>query len=161
MGRLDLRKRTTTLRPRKCDVTGDNLVPDYLTSVKESGFYGWPHSNFGQYVDDRVEPQNPELVAKAMKPDYSLSSHVAALGLASSTGALLPERSETAFSSVSMVHGIASMAKPAGMPVEVLSLHQHRRSGMGPPVGVAMGIDGALLVADDVGKVVWRVTPKP
>jgi glucose/arabinose dehydrogenase len=149
-------------------------VPDYLTSVKESGFYGWPHSNFGQYVDDRVEPQNPELVAKAMKTNYSLGSHVAALGLASSTGTLLPEQfrhgvfigqhgswNREPRSGYNVVFVPFQHGQPAGMPVEVLSLHQHRRSGMGRPVGVAMGIDGALLVADDVGKVVWRVTPKP
>jgi glucose/arabinose dehydrogenase len=155
------------------DELGSDLVPDYLTSVTADAFYGWPYSYWGQHVDDRVEPQNPELVAKAVKPDYALGNHVAPLGLAFSEGTLLPER----FRSGAFVgqHGSWNRepragynvvfiqfagGKPIGKPVEVLTGFVNADDeAMGRPVGVAFDKDGALLVADDVGNIIWRVKP--
>jgi glucose/arabinose dehydrogenase len=155
------------------DELGPDLVPDYMTSVTPGGFYGWPWSYYGQIVDERVTPANPAMVARALKPDYALGAHTASLGLAFSQGTLLPER----FRSGAFVgqHGSWNRkpangyqvifvpfagAMPAGMPIPVLTgfLDEEGRA-MGRPVGVAFDSGGALLVADDVGNVIWRVSP--
>lgn len=155
------------------DEIGPDLVPDYLTSIKEGGFYGWPYSYWGQHVDVRVHPQNPALVAKAIKPDYSLSSHVAALGIAFSQGETLSTQfANGAFVGehgswnryplngyqvifVPFVHGM-----PSGSPVPVVTdfLAADKKTVRGRPVGVALDRTGALIVADDVGNTVWRVS---
>src|SRR5262245_9174137 len=155
------------------DELGSDLVPDYLTEVKDGAFYGWPFSYWGQHVDTRVEPQNPDLVAKALQPDYSLGNHVAPIGLAFAQGTLLPEP----FRSGAFIgeHGswnriplngykVAFVpfagGKPAGSPVDVLTGFVNRLGeAQGRPAGVALDRSGALLVADDVGNAVWRVTP--
>jgi glucose/arabinose dehydrogenase len=152
------------------DELGSDLVPDYLTSVKDSAFYGWPYSYFGQNVDKRVQPPRPDLVAKAVKPDYALGNHVAPLGLAFSEGANLPF-GEGAYvgqhgswnrrppSGYNVVFVPFRDGKPAGQPVEVLSgFRSEQGEAYGRPVGVAIDKRGALLVADDVGNVIWRVT---
>lgn len=153
------------------DEIGSDLVPDYLTSVKDGGFYGWPYSYYGQYVDARVEPPRPELVAKAIVPDYALGAHVAALGLAFAEGAQLgPAYASGAFigqhgswnrkplSGYNVVYVPFADGKPNGMPVEILSgFVNGEGEAYGRPVGVAVDKRGALLVADDVGNVVWRV----
>lgn len=165
------------------DELGSDLVPDYLTSVKEGAFYGWPYSYFGQHVDARVQPQRPDLVATAAVPDYALGTHVAPLGLAfvpragaraapSRDGAALPAR----FASGAFIgeHGSwnrrprngyrvvfvpFSDGKPSGMPVDVLTgFIGENDAARGRPAGVAIDAHGALLVADDVGNTVWRVT---
>lgn len=154
------------------DELGDNLVPDYLTSVREGGFYGWPYSYFGDHVDDRVEPQNPEMVARALVPDYALGSHTASLGL------VIDERGEAlggrfgagAFigqhgswnreprSGYKVIFVPFKNGKPSGRPVDILTGFLEGDRARGRPVGVAIDDDGALLVADDVGNRVWRVT---
>ena len=154
------------------DEIGSDLVPDYLTSVKDGGFYGWPYSYYGQHVDERVKPQNPELVAKATSPDYALGSHVASLGLAFSDGKTLPAAlASGAFigehgswnrkphSGYKVVFVPFASGKPNGLPLDVLTgFLSDDGHAYGRPVGVAMDTRGALLVADDVGNVVWRVT---
>jgi len=155
------------------DEIGSDLVPDYLTSVRDGGFYGWPYSYYGQHVDARVKPQRPELVAKAIAPDYALGAHVAALGLAFAEGAQLgPAYASGAFigqhgswnrkplSGYNVVYVPFAQGKPNGMPVEILSGFVNAEGeAYGRPVGVAIDKKGALLVADDVGNVVWRVRP--
>ncbi len=154
------------------DELGSDLVPDYLTSVKDGGFYGWPFSYYGQHVDTRV-PANPDMVAKAIVPDYALGNHVAPLGLVFYDGALLPER----FKGGAFVgeHGswnrkpragykVAFVpfadGRPSGQPVDILTgFVDADGQARGRPVGVAVAKDGALLVADDVGDTVWRVAP--
>jgi glucose/arabinose dehydrogenase len=151
------------------DELGSDLVPDYLTSVRDGGFYGWPYSYFGANVDERVKPPRPDLVAKAIKPDYALGNHVAPLGLAFSEGAKLPF-DEGAYvgqhgswnrrprSGYNVVFIPFRGGKPSGKPVEVLSgFLSPEGEAYGRPVGVAIDKRGALLVADDVGNVVWRV----
>jgi glucose/arabinose dehydrogenase len=155
------------------DELGSDLVPDYLTSVKDGAFYGWPFSYWGQHLDNRVKPQNPELVAKAVVPDYALGNHVAPLGLAFASGTLLPEQfrngafigehgswNRKPFSGYKVVFVPFADGKPSGQPVDVLTgfLGPDEKS-RGRPVGVAIDKSGALLVADDVGNTVWRVTP--
>jgi glucose/arabinose dehydrogenase len=154
------------------DELGPNLVPDYMTSVKDGGFYGWPYSYYGQHIDPRVQPQRPDLVAKAIVPDYALSSHVAPLGMVFNTGNSLPEHySGGAFvgehgswnreilNGYKVVFVPFSGGKPNGMAEDVMTGfvdaegHAHGR-----PVGVTLDKSGALLVADDVGNTVWRVT---
>jgi glucose/arabinose dehydrogenase len=155
------------------DEIGSDLVPDYLTSVKEGGFYGWPYSYYGQHVDERVKPQRPDLVAKAIPPDYALGAHVAALGLTFAEGAKLgPLFTNGAFigqhgswnrkplSGYNVVYVPFANGKPNGKPVEVLSGFVDKNGdALGRPVGVAIDKAGALLVADDVGNAVWRVRP--
>ncbi|MCC2961041.1 sorbosone dehydrogenase family protein [Massilia sp. IC2-278] len=155
------------------DEIGSDLVPDYLTSVKDGGFYGWPYSYYGQHVDARVKPPRPELVARAIAPDYALGAHVAALGLAFAEGAQLgPAYASGAFigqhgswnrkplSGYNVVYVPFADGKPNGMPVEILSGFVNvEGEAYGRPVGVAVDKRGALLVADDVGNVVWRVRP--
>jgi glucose/arabinose dehydrogenase len=155
------------------DELGDNLVPDYMTSVKDGAFYGWPFSYYGQHVDARVKPQNPELVAKAIPPDYALGAHTASLGLAFYTGALLPQhyrngafigqhgswnRSEP--SGYKVIFVPFANGEPAGGPEDVLTgFLDEDGDARGRPVGVAVDKAGALLVADDVGNKIWRVAP--
>ena len=155
------------------DEIGADLVPDYMTSVQEGGFYGWPYSYYGQNVDHRVVPQRPDLVAKALKPDYALGSHVAALGLLFSPKNALPAAyqggafvSEHGSWDRSPLSGYAVVfvgfkdGKPVGQPqVVVNGFHSDdEKSLYGAPVGLAQDQRGALLIADDVGDAVWRVT---
>jgi glucose/arabinose dehydrogenase len=155
------------------DELGSDLVPDYLTSVRDGAFYGWPYSYYGQHVDDRVRPQRPELVAKAVPPDYALGPHTASLGLVASTGSTLPAPfsgegmfvgqhgswNRKPYSGYRVIFVPFANGKPAGAPVEVLSgFLSGEGEAKGRPVGVAIDTTGALLVADDVGNVVWRVT---
>ena len=152
------------------DELGSDLVPDYLTSVQSGGFYGWPYSYYGSIVDQRPDPPRPDLVATAIKPDYALGNHVAALGLAFSENSRLPF-GEGAFvgrhgswnrrppSGYDVVFIPFRDGKPAGSPVEVLSgFLSPEGDAYGRPVGVAIDRRGALLVADDVGNAIWRVT---
>lgn len=154
------------------DELGNDLVPDYLTSVQEGGFYGWPYSYYGQNVDERVQPPNPELVGKAIAPDYALGSHTASLGLASSANTSLPEPytkgmfigqhgswNRKPLSGYKVIFVPFANGKPDGMPIDVLTgFISPEGDAYGRPVGVAIDKQGALLVADDVGNVVWRVT---
>ena len=158
------------------DLLGDDLVPDYLTSVKDGGFYGWPYSYFGQTEDPRKKGQRPDLVAKAIKPDYALGSHTAALGLAFYKGGVLPQRFQGgAFIGM---HGSWNRSKMVGYKVAFLPFKNGKPAGplediltgfvadeskfeaYGRPVGVTVAPDGALLVADDSGGKVWRVSAK-
>jgi glucose/arabinose dehydrogenase len=153
------------------DELGSDLVPDYLTSVRQGGFYGWPWSYFGQHVDARVEPPRPDLVAKAIKPDYALGTHVAPLGLAFSDGAQLPAPfTSGAFigqhgswnrnprSGYNVVLVPFANGKPSGAPIDVLTgFLSPEGEAYGRPVGVAIDKRGGLLVADDVGNAIWRV----
>jgi glucose/arabinose dehydrogenase len=157
------------------DELGDDLVPDYLTSVKDGAFYGWPYSYFGQNVDVRVQPPRPDLVAQAIAPDYALGSHVAPLGLAFATGpALLPALASGAYvgehgswnrkprSGYKVVFVPFANGQPVGLPLDVLTgFVSPDGKAWGRPVGVAVDPRGALLVADDVGNTVWRVTCAP
>ncbi|GLK56432.1 glucose/arabinose dehydrogenase [Methylopila capsulata] len=153
------------------DEIGSDLVPDYMTSVQDGGFYGWPYSWYGQHVDERVQPQQPALVAKAIKPDYALGPHTASLGLAFVEGTALPEAFRNgAFvgqhgswnrnppSGYKVIFVPFSGGKPAGEPKDVLTEFMTDGTAWGRPVGVAFDKAGALLVADDVGDKVWRVT---
>ncbi len=154
------------------DEIGNNLVPDYLTAVRDGAFYGWPYSYYGTHLDDRVSPQRPDLVAKAVVPDYALGSHTASLGLTFADGSrLTPAFAEGAFvgqhgswnrrprSGYKVIFVPFKGGRPAGSPIDVLTgfLSDHGEA-FGRPVGVAIDAQGALLVADDVGNVVWRVT---
>jgi glucose/arabinose dehydrogenase len=155
------------------DELGNDLVPDYMTSVKEGGFYGWPYSYFGQHVDTRVKPQKPELVAKAIVPDYALGGHTASLGLAFYNGKLFPQAyqggvfigqhgswNRKPHSGYKVVFIPFSNGKPSGPPQDFLSGFLDKEGkARGRPVGVAVDKQGALLVADDVGNVIWRVAP--
>ena len=153
------------------DELGPNLVPDYMTSVKRDGFYGWPYSYWGQHEDPRVRPQRPELVKEAIAPDYGLSSHVAPLGLAFYTGHAFP----TQFDGGAFVgeHGSWNRpdlngykvvfirfenGRPVGSPMDFVTGFVKDGKARGRPVGVAVDKNGALIVADDVGNTVWRVT---
>ncbi|HEX2827075.1 MAG TPA: sorbosone dehydrogenase family protein [Burkholderiales bacterium] len=153
------------------DELGSDLVPDYLTSVRDGGFYGWPYSYYGKHVDARVKPQREDLVAKAIVPDYALGTHVAALGLASSAGNKLPPQFANGMfigqhgswnrkprSGYKVVFVPFEAGKPTGQPVDVLTGFVKNDEASGRPVGVAIDTRGALLVADDVGNTVWRVT---
>ncbi|MCD6040785.1 MAG: sorbosone dehydrogenase [Burkholderiales bacterium] len=144
------------------DELGSDLVPDYLTAVREGGFYGWPYSYYGATIDERVEPQRPDLVAKAIKPDYALGNHVAPLGLAfSQDGAYIGQHgswNRRPPSGYNVVFVPFRDGRPAGQPVEVLGgFLNEKGEAYGRPVGVAIDKRGALLVADDVGNVIWRV----
>jgi glucose/arabinose dehydrogenase len=155
------------------DELGSDLVPDYMTSVKDGGFYGWPYSYYGQNVDQRVKPQRPDLVAGAIKPDYALGAHTAALGLAFYEGTLLPKRyqggafvglhgswNRKPLSGYKVIFVPFADGRPAGMAEDVLSgFVNSEGNALGRPVGVAVDRTGALLVADDVGNAVWRVAP--
>jgi glucose/arabinose dehydrogenase len=154
------------------DEIGPNLVPDYLTSVREDGFYGWPYSYWGQNVDPRAQPQDPRKVASAIRPDYSLGSHVAALGLAFSTPAMGANFAEGVFVGE---HGSWNRSVPVGYKVVFVPFRDGRPAGdpvdfasgfldgdgkaRGRPVGVTVDPRGALIVADDLSNTVWRIAP--
>ena len=154
------------------DEIGSDLVPDYLSSVQAGGFYGWPYSYFGDHVDGRATPARPDLVAKAIKPDYALGPHTASLGLASAKGNDLPPMFESGMfvgqhgswnrkphSGYKVVFVPFVEGRPAGMPVDVLTgFLTTDGKARGRPVGVAIDGKGALLVADDAGNTVWRVS---
>lgn len=154
------------------DEIGSDLVPDYITSVKDGGFYGWPFSYFGQHVDARVSPQDPDRVAQAIAPDYAVGPHTASLGLTFAQGSTLPAPfTEGAFigqhgswnrnphSGYKVIFVPFSGGKPSGQPMDVLSgFLNEDEEAMGRPVGVVIDRQGSLLVADDVGNKVWRVS---
>ncbi|QHF49722.1 PQQ-dependent sugar dehydrogenase [Pseudomonas sp. S49] len=154
------------------DEIGSDLVPDYITSVKDGGFYGWPFSYYGQHVDVRVTPQNPDLVAKAIAPDYAVGPHTASLGLTFAEGNNLPAQfKEGAFigqhgswnrkphSGYKVIFVPFTGGKPSGTPVDVLTGFLDKdENALGRPVGVVIDQQGGLLVADDVGNKVWRVS---
>ncbi len=154
------------------DELGSDLVPDYMTAVKDGGFYGWPYSYYGQNVDERVKPQRPDLVAKAIVPDYALGSHAASLGLVFYEGTLLPARyaggafvgqhgswNRNPRSGYKVIFVPFANGHPEGLPEDVLTgFLAANGDAFGRPVGVAVDRAGALLVADDVGNIVWRVT---
>nr|WP_315448513.1 sorbosone dehydrogenase family protein [uncultured Pseudomonas sp.] len=154
------------------DEIGSDLVPDYITSVKDGGFYGWPFSYYGQHVDVRVEPQNLDLVAKAIAPDYAVGPHTASLGLTFAAGNTLPAQfKEGAFigqhgswnrkphSGYKVIFVPFTGGKPNGAPVDVLTGFLDKdENALGRPVGVVIDQQGGLLVADDVGNKVWRVS---
>ncbi|MGK9200663.1 PQQ-dependent sugar dehydrogenase [Sinorhizobium meliloti] len=163
------------------DELGPNLVPDYMTSVQEGAFYGWPWSYYGAHVDERVHPPRPDMVEKAIPPDYALSSHVAALGLVFSNGSALPEPfangafigehgswNRSSFNGYKVVYVPFENGRPAGKAQDVVTGFIEGDQARGRPVGVAIDGTGALLVADDAGNTVWRVagadgrvTPSP
>jgi glucose/arabinose dehydrogenase len=153
------------------DELGENLVPDYITAVREGGFYGWPYSYWGQNVDTRVRPQDPQKVASAIRPDYSLGSHVAALGLMFSAPVMGPEFADGVFVGE---HGSWNRSVPVGYRVSFVPFRNGRPAGppvdfvagfrgadgktRGRPVGVTLDPKGALIVADDLSNTIWRVT---
>lgn len=155
------------------DELGNDLVPDYMTSVKDGAFYGWPYSYYGNRVDTRVEPQRPDLVQKAIAPDYALGAHTASLGLVFNTGNLFPQEMQGgAFigqhgswnrkprAGYKVIFVPFKDGKPSGGPQDVLTgFLNDKGEAQGRPVGVRLDKQGALLVADDVGNTVWRVTP--
>jgi glucose/arabinose dehydrogenase len=160
----------TTVNER--DELGNDLVPDYMTAVRGGAFYGWPYSYFGQNLDERVKPQRLDLVARAIPPDYALGAHTASLGLASSRGTTLPpvfangmfvgqhgSWNRKPLSGYKVVFVPFRSGRPSGEPIDVLTgfVGEDGRAH-GRPVGVALDRRGALLVADDVGNIVWRVS---
>jgi glucose/arabinose dehydrogenase len=156
------------------DELGSDLVPDYMTSVRAGGFYGWPYSYFGPHVDTRVKPRRADLVSTAIVPDYALGPHTASLGLAYATGAGWPAPFGAGMfvgqhgswnrkprSGYKVIYVPFANGKPTGMPIDVLTgFIRDNGDAMGRPVGVALDARGGLLVADDVGNSVWRVTPE-
>jgi len=154
------------------DELGNDLVPDYMTSVRDGAFYGWPFSYYGQNVDKRPKPQNPELVARAIPPDYALGPHTASLGLAYASRTSLPPRFQRGMfvgqhgswnrkprSGYKVIFVPFEGGKPAGDPLDVLTgFVDPKGNAMGRPVGVAIDRRGDLVLADDVGNTVWRVT---
>jgi glucose/arabinose dehydrogenase len=155
------------------DEIGSDLVPDYMTSVRDGGFYGWPYSYFGENVDERVKPPRPDLVATAIVPDYALGPHTASLGLTFADGAALgPAFSNGVFigqhgswnrkprSGYKVIYVPFEGGDPVRQPVDVLSgfVDEEADEARGRPVGVIIDKRGALLVSDDVGNVIWRVT---
>lgn len=154
------------------DELGNDLVPDYLTSVKEGAFYGWPYSYYGQHVDTRVKPQNPAQVAQAIPPDYALGNHTASLGLAFYRADLMPQYRNGALigqhgswnrkphSGYKVIFIPFQNGQPMGPPQDILTgFLSDQGDAYGRPVGVAVDSSGAILVADDVGDVIWRVSP--
>ncbi len=156
------------------DELGDDLVPDYMTSVKDGAFYGWPYSYYGQHVDNRIQPQRPDLVARALAPDYALGAHTASLGLAFYENKLLPAHyrggvfigqhgswNRSPRSGYKVVFVPFADGHPSGMPEDILTgFINEDGDAMGRPVGVAIDQSGAVLVADDVGNTVWRMVPR-
>lgn len=155
------------------DELGHNLVPDYITSVKDGGFYGWPWSYFGSIVDKRVRPDRPDMVAKAIAPDFAVGAHTASLGLTFAGGQMLgPQYASGAFvgqhgswnrdpfSGYKVIFVPFAGGKPSGDAVDVLTgfIDADKELAFGRPVGVEIAKDGALLVADDVGNTIWRVS---
>ncbi|QMW22392.1 PQQ-dependent sugar dehydrogenase [Sandaracinobacteroides saxicola] len=158
------------------DMLGDNLVPDYMTSVKNGGFYGWPWSYYGQVVDSRVEPARPDMVAKSLPKDYALGAHTASLGLAFATpampagwnsGAFIGQHgswNRNAFAGYKVIFVPFANGKPAGPPRDVLTgflKGGDSKEAFGRPAGVLVDAKGGLLVADDAGDTVWRVSAAP
>lgn len=157
------------------DELGNDLVPDYLTRVRQGAFYGWPYSYYGQAVDPRVEPQRPDLVAMAVPPDYALGSHVAPLGLAWAEHTALPPPFQRGMyialhgswnrkplSGYKVIHIAYEGGAPVGEPRELLTgFVDEQGRARGRPAGVAFDASGALLIADDVGNIVWRVAAAP
>lgn len=155
------------------DEIGSDLVPDYMTSVRDGGFYGWPYSYYGQHVDKRPQPVRPDLVATAIVPDYALGAHTGSLGLTFNTGTLFPASYRNgAFvgqhgswnreppSGHKVIFVPFSGGMPSGEPQDILTGFLNASGeAMGQPVGVAIDNAGALLIADDVGNKVWRVMP--
>jgi glucose/arabinose dehydrogenase len=154
------------------DELGNDLVPDYMSSVQDGGFYGWPYSYYGQHVDTRVKPPRPDLVAKAIVPDYALGAHTASLGLAFYEADLMPQFRNGAligqhgswnrkpFAGYKLIFVPFADGKPSGPPQDVLTGFLSKDgTANGRPVGVAVDKQGAILLADDVGNVVWRITP--
>jgi glucose/arabinose dehydrogenase len=158
------------------DEIGSDLVPDYITSVKDGGFYGWPYSYYGQHVDHRVHPQAPQKVAQALVPDYAVGPHTASLGLAFTKPGVLPPPFEQG--ALVGQHGswnrkphsgykvlfvpFDRSGKPAGLPIDLLTGFLDREgNAMGRPVGVINDGQSGILVADDVGNVIWRVSKAP
>ncbi len=153
------------------DMLGSDLVPDYMTSVQDGGFYGWPYSYFGQHIDERVQPQKPGLVATALVPDYALGPHTASLGLHYSAANALSERFHHGMfvgqhgswnreppSGYKVIFVPFEAGRPKGKPLDVLTgFRKPDDTAAGRPVGVITDVTGALLVADDVGNVIWRV----
>ena len=156
------------------DELGSDLVPDYMTSVQDGGFYGWPYSYYGSHVDARAEPQRPDLVAKAIVPDYALGPHTASLGFAFYEGGLFPAEywngafvgqhgswNRRPLSGYKVIFVPFQAGKPNGAPKDILTgFVDAAGKARGRPVGVATDRTGALLVADDLGNIVWRVVPK-
>jgi glucose/arabinose dehydrogenase len=154
------------------DEIGSDLVPDYMTSVKDGGFYGWPYSYFGNHIDERVQPPEPELVSRAIVPDYALGPHTASLGFVFAKGEALPEKYRSgAFigqhgswnreppSGYKVIFVPFAEGKPSGEPEDILTgFLSAEGEALGRPVGVAFDKGGALLVADDVGNAIWRVS---
>ncbi|MEO5596591.1 MAG: sorbosone dehydrogenase family protein [Lysobacteraceae bacterium] len=155
------------------DTLGSDLVPDYMTSVTDGAFYGWPWSYFGQHLDKRPQPARPDMVAKAIKPDYALGPHTASLGLAFYDASLLPAHyrngafigqhgswNRKPHRGYKVIFVAFANGKPVGFPEDVLTgFLSADEEARGRPVGVAVDQRGALLVADDVGNIIWRVTP--
>lgn len=161
----------TTVNER--DELGSDLVPDYLTSVKDGDFFGWPWSYWGQVIDTRVSPENPERVASARKPDYALGAHTASLGLAFyehpaiprfRNGALIGQHgswNRRPHSGYKVVFVPFEQGQPTGKPLDVLSgFLSEDETALGRPAGVNVGLNGEIFVADDVGNIIWRVTPE-
>jgi len=154
------------------DELGPDLVPDYLTSVKDGGFYGWPYSFYGQHTDPRVKPERPDLVSKAIVPDYALSSHVAPLGMVFYTGTNLPEHyrggafvgehgswNRTTLNGYKVIYVPFQNGHPIGAAEDVVTgFLMDGDKARGRPVGLAMDHQGGLLIADDTGNSVWRVS---
>ena len=154
------------------DELGSDLVPDYLTSVRDGAFYGWPYSYYGRHVDERAQPPRPDLVAQAVVPDFALGPHTASLGLAWADRAALPAPlagpgmfvgqhgswNRRPHSGYKVIFVPFAAGRPAGRPVDVLTGFRVGDVARGRPVGVAVDRQGALLVADDVGNIVWRVS---
>ena len=157
------------------DELGSDLVPDYMTSVRDGGFYGWPYSYYGRHIDYRIEPQRPDLVDRAIVPDYALGSHTASLGLTWSGARAMPPRfmsgmfvgqhgswNRKPYSGYKVIFVPFEHGMPIGKPTDVLTgFIRENGDAMGRPVGVAIDKEGALLVADDVGNTIWRVTRSP
>jgi glucose/arabinose dehydrogenase len=155
------------------DELGSDLVPDFMTAVQDGAFYGWPYSYYGQHVDARVTPPRPDLVARAVAPDYALGTHTASLGLVFYHGSLLPQHyaggvfigqhgswNRKPRSGYKVIFVPFANGRPVGPPEDVLTgFIDGEGNALGRPVGVAVDWAGALLVADDVGNVVWRVAP--
>ncbi len=155
------------------DMLGDELVPDYLTSVKEGAFFGWPYSYYGQLEDPRKKGERPDLVAKAIPPDYALGAHVAPLGVLFYQGTALPERyrngafvslhgswNRTRFSGYKVVFVPFASGQPSGPMEDVLTgfiKNEDTNEVYGRPVGLATLADGSILVVDDGGNCIWRV----
>jgi glucose/arabinose dehydrogenase len=162
----------TTVNER--DEIGSDLVPDYMTSVVDGGFYGWPYSYFGRHVDERIEPPRPDLVARALVPDYALGPHTASLGLVFYEGNRFPQSfrggafvgqhgswNRKPRSGYKVIFVPFDGGRPSGAPIDILTgFVDDQGHALGRPVGVAIDRTGALLVADDVGNTVWRVVPR-